>query len=408
MGWVAFRCLSCKRGFKDTVDELLEHLRRFGRPRCKMCGGPLDLPAELEAEHARRFGGQDLGAEAEAPCTGCPRVIRESLRGLAERVLSGRTRCQYCASPFSYPAVLVDVLRAYTAPARQRSGVRVACPVCAADALLDELAASAVLRCGHCQASFRGPSVEGGPLRQPSLDGEPAPAAVVVAAFGAYCVATSTLARIVTQLLEARATQAEVTPSEAAELGELVGSLAAWKPDGRPVLPLPLEEAATLTLSLLFPGLPARREKTALGLDLVFRVGEGTAFTAAGAWNVVNLFTASLLGVGVLLHEPGLLRQTERRLRVSLVQGESGVELQLASQTDDGRPAPAGAKAHAELGRTIAGTSPQLSRYYALRALFGPFARGATPLHATPETIARRAHALRLAPELAAALQPVG
>lgn len=404
MSRVAYACLKCKREFKATVDALLGLLKQ-GRSSCEGCGGPLRLPAEIEAEHARRFGGHDLNAEVTVTCA-CKRVLRRPLRELAQMVQEGRARCQFCAQPLPLPQAVADVVKGNTAPARARATIPVTCPVCAADSAVDGLAGAAVLRCAHCQAGFRAPAAAGGPVRLPALDGDPAPAPVVRAAFQAYCAGSSPLSQLVGKLLEARAARQEVTAAEAAELGEVVGALLAWRPDAqRPALPLPLEEAAAVVPWLLFPTeRAATREKTPRGLDLVLRVGEGSSLTAAGAWNLVNLATATLGAGGVIFTEADNTRRTEKRLRVSLLPAEGGVELQLATQTDDGRPSAAGAKAHAELAGRIAGTAETLGRYYALRALFGPFARGATPLSANPGTIARRVAELGLPPGLAAKL----
>jgi hypothetical protein len=391
---VEYSCTKCRRPIRAPRAQVLQLLAR-NRKRCLLCGSPLEFPADVLAEFdgAHKVGARDVRDAVSYTCGGCRRTYSRPLKDVVIAIVRGKTTCPVCARPYVFPPEVDQAVAELKAQGSIVRDVSVECPTCDRPARGDLRTPDVVLKCGVCGAQFR--ASEGGWLPPPVA--EPVSVGEVKSAIAR--IPSGEHGTVVADALLARAARAEVTKGEAETLARVMRGLSAWEPeadDPVPFLPLDVDEAQTVVPWLLMPGLSCFRERTPDGWDLVFTVGRQTELTAKGALNLLS--AVSVLAGGAGLFKIGgsedSTRDAIQRLRVSLIETEHGSQLGLARQVDDGRPTRASTKELVALSATLAAGAPAIRSYYALVALFGPWARGMPAFVASEAAILKRLLAL--------------
>ncbi len=418
MDEVEYSCSRCRRPIKAPRAQALVLLARK-RTRCQVCGADLVFPKDVidEFEGAHKVGASDVRADVSYTC-GCPgRKYKRPLGDLVVAVTKKKTTCPICSQPFAFPEEVHQAVAKLRAAGQLAREAETSCPICDRTARGDGREPDKVLKCGYCGARFLLPG-DGPGCRLLPVEG--AAATVEQVQKSLEKMPGDEIGRIVSQALLARAARGEVAKGEAKRLAELHAAIAEWDPNEREECFLPLEEAEAekVVPALLFPGMVAYRDYPGGVLELVFTIGQSTGLTDQGklkaAVNVIGVVTLFAAGGGFFMTGGDDTRAVQHRLRVSVTESGGGVVLGLSHQVDDGTPKLAGKKELAAFREQIKAIEPALRCYYALAAVYGPWAEGTPCVAATESAIEKRLVALgdplakkagQVAPKLRVVLQ---
>ena len=359
-------------------------------PRCMYCGH--ELPRRQTSPGADGLDGRRF----EVLCEGCRRTSVWDAATVRKMIRTRQSSCLSCGGRLRMPIEL-DVM--FRAALRGEGAERHPCPGC--DRTLsvqpDE---RGVLSCYYCGMSSMPPAEPGGGARMgPVGQGELATEEAVRQQ--GSILAMDTLNRVLVGALVGRVRKGELRVDEPGRLLRDKRRMDLWE---QPQYPYPFLPLAPDGVAEVLPGLLLGSRDVTIDegrghpeLVVTLALQQEKTDHAAQALgllvgNVVGELLKESFGLGFRLGpgDEAIESQVRHRMRVGLHRQDDGTRLTFARQVDNDPPTRLEPPALQALGRELFRRRNLFRAYYAVVAIYGPWARGLTALRVTEPALRKR------------------